>query len=90
MFCVGTRPKDPRSRLRRSVGMISPKAVWGQCAGLLVLWAILNSYAQTQNVACRRRRHWAVHIWQMALRRDRVTTSSLVSRWALIAALESL
>jgi len=52
--------------------MISPKAVWGQCAGLLVLWAILNSYAQTQNVACRRRRHWAVHIWQMALRRDRV------------------
>ena len=81
--------RSARARWTRLLAM-SSKAVWGQCAGLLVLWAILNSYAQTQNVACRRRRHWAVHIWQMALRRDRVTTSSLVSRWALIAALESL
>ena len=40
MFCLGTHPsQSPRSRLRRSVGMISPKAVWASvpdcwCYGL--------------------------------------------------------
>lgn len=29
-------------------GVISPKAVWGQCAGMLVLWAVLVAYRKTR------------------------------------------